>query len=545
MFLMWLLAFLIPLIGLGECLIAYDAQVSTNTDSIHLRSSVTCGYSKETRSDLELGEVFWHRLDSDSCKSNLHRVLYEGPANIIKPSGKSLSDAIVSVKSDNVLFSLQLVKPYQICNLDSWTTEHPKLVIIRKTGAGFYYRKSLKVDSAGLDMFTYMNSKFVYLERNIGNNFNELWDRFKASRCEMEKTILQSQLSLAKLDPQEFAFSYIKSQGYTAVTIGEVTYITKCQAVGVIYRKSENCYNELPVVYKNASFFMTPKTHLLQKHGNQIECSPLMSPHYMLEGRWWSSDKILRESSAPTQLTSTELEDLKFTTTENLATAGIYSQDDLDLLRDHLMFGSEREALVTVLSRGYDGKETDFQGGSLLNMMSEEQLESFGKKLWSSIWNGVSTFGNISAGIIGFMMIIKIIKWLIDTIIHRRTLYELYGFSCYLLGSLWDALTLYLIHKAPNKEGSSEASEEEHNSGKKNIVLSNASKNFAQKLAPRYVLCTVHKKKSKLVYVLKNEDGSNAGQWHIQDLKPYNGSLSESDFNEGSIADNNSVDSES
>ncbi|KAG5881815.1 hypothetical protein JTB14_004621 [Gonioctena quinquepunctata] len=67
---------------------------------------------------------------------------------------------------------------------------------------------------------------------------------------------------------------------------------------------------------------------------------------------------------------------------------------------------------------------------------------------------------------------------------------------------------------------------------KRNKVLSNASKNFSGKLAPRYSLCTIAKKKSKLVYNLKNENGSNAGEWHIQDLKPYHGStsdLSESD----------------
>ncbi|CAG9817169.1 unnamed protein product [Phaedon cochleariae] len=59
---------------------------------------------------------------------------------------------------------------------------------------------------------------------------------------------------------------------------------------------------------------------------------------------------------------------------------------------------------------------------------------------------------------------------------------------------------------------------------KRNYVLSDAANNSAKKLAPRYVLCTVAKKKSKLVYVLKNEDGTNAGVWHIQDLKLYDGS---------------------
>ncbi|KAG5874963.1 hypothetical protein JTB14_016759 [Gonioctena quinquepunctata] len=67
---------------------------------------------------------------------------------------------------------------------------------------------------------------------------------------------------------------------------------------------------------------------------------------------------------------------------------------------------------------------------------------------------------------------------------------------------------------------------------KRNKVLSNASKNFSSKLAPRYSLCTIAKKKSKLVHDLENENGSNAGEWHLQDLKPYHGStsdLSESD----------------
>lgn len=38
------------------------------------------------------------------------------------------------------------------------------------------------------------------------------------------------------------------------------------------------------------------------------------------------------------------------------------------------------------------------------------------------------------------------------------------------------------------------------------------------------------KKLSKLVYHLKREDGSIAGNWHIKDLKPYNDSV---DLSEG------------
>ncbi|CAH1383307.1 unnamed protein product, partial [Tenebrio molitor] len=41
---------------------------------------------------------------------------------------------------------------------------------------------------------------------------------------------------------------------------------------------------------------------------------------------------------------------------------------------------------------------------------------------------------------------------------------------------------------------------------KRNKVLSSAAKDFAQKLAPRYVLCTITRKLSKLAYALEDEN---------------------------------------
>lgn len=61
---------------------------------------------------------------------------------------------------------------------------------------------------------------------------------------------------------------------------------------------------------------------------------------------------------------------------------------------------------------------------------------------------------------------------------------------------------------------------------KRNLVLSDAANDFTKKLAPRYILCKIVGKKSKLVYVLQREDGTDAGTWHIEHLKPYNDSVS-------------------
>lgn len=56
---------------------------------------------------------------------------------------------------------------------------------------------------------------------------------------------------------------------------------------------------------------------------------------------------------------------------------------------------------------------------------------------------------------------------------------------------------------------------------KKNYVLSNAPNHFAAKLAPKFVLCTVKRIISPLVYQLVGPDGKDVGKHHVKDLKPY------------------------
>lgn len=56
---------------------------------------------------------------------------------------------------------------------------------------------------------------------------------------------------------------------------------------------------------------------------------------------------------------------------------------------------------------------------------------------------------------------------------------------------------------------------------RRNKVLSDASKNFSSKLAPKYILCTIREKHSRLVYSLNDDKGRDLGRWHIKDMKPY------------------------
>lgn len=59
---------------------------------------------------------------------------------------------------------------------------------------------------------------------------------------------------------------------------------------------------------------------------------------------------------------------------------------------------------------------------------------------------------------------------------------------------------------------------------RKNKVLSDASQGFSAKLAPKYIPCVIRERLSRLIYRLNHINGSDAGTWHVKDLKPYFGS---------------------
>lgn len=53
---------------------------------------------------------------------------------------------------------------------------------------------------------------------------------------------------------------------------------------------------------------------------------------------------------------------------------------------------------------------------------------------------------------------------------------------------------------------------------KKNYVLSDASKHFSAKLAPKYTPVLIKNKVSKIIYDVTDKNGKDLGRWHIQDL---------------------------
>jgi len=90
--------------------------------------------------------------------------------------------------------------------------------------------------------------------------------------------------------------------GFTAIQVGEVIYLIKCKAIKVENIYKYVCYNELPVLYNNQSYFMAPKIRTLQKYGTEIDWNHLLPSAFYLDGDWFSITSKINEIKNPKPL---------------------------------------------------------------------------------------------------------------------------------------------------------------------------------------------------------------------------------------------------
>jgi len=110
------------------------------------------------------------------------------------------------------------------------------------------------------------------------------------------------------------------------------------------------------------------------------------------------------------------------------------------------MFHAERPSLLNTVARSIMGRASVLHGGSLSHLIDEASIEKIAISTWQKFWSKFLIFGNISAGLLGIYLIVRIVKLLLDTLVHGYALHTVYGWSVYLLGAIWDSLTQLLLH---------------------------------------------------------------------------------------------------
>lgn len=410
-------------------------------------SGVTCPFKDGYCLNVELGYLCWDTRVRAKCDRTSDLVLYSGRAQkvvITEQTTHSNKYTLYSIKANNFLATLVQQNPLDICGMEMFNTDHSKL-IVQEVVHGLRFFSETAIPVKDMDLFLYVNAKFTHVEHHTRHELVSMYTHLMKETCEVKRHSLKTLLSIAMIDPVEFAYSYMGKPGYTALLMGETVNIVQCKPVYATRAVVENCYLELPVNYTGKIYYMTPRSHILQKTGTPVACSPFMRPTYKLENKWFASAGQLVPTRDPSELAINLKPTWTYTDAGELARAGIYSDDDISRLRSQIMYPSERRAISQTISAAVNQDTIITDTQFFKNLITKEALEESVNSFFGSTWSHFQSVGMFFSGIFGIMLVLKLVKIFFDTVINTRGLYEVYGFGWRLMAGVWDAATTYLL----------------------------------------------------------------------------------------------------
>lgn len=177
-----------------------------------------------------------------------------------------------------------------------------------------------------------------------------------------------------------------------------------------------------------------------------------MPPKYQFGSKWYTVDGRLRETTPPISLSSDMNINWTYDHLPSLMNSGIYDKDNVKRMKDMIYENNNQRTAIGFLQKTMSGGKVDPQIYKTKYFLSEEDNDNAFTKYLKRFWSFSNIIGQVMTSLLGVWAIFKVIKFLIDTIIHGKILYDIYGVGWKLIASLWDSLTNYLTHNQNMKD---------------------------------------------------------------------------------------------
>nr|QPZ88439.1 putative glycoprotein [Soybean thrips chu-like virus 4] len=437
---------------------SFKVTVDFEQNKLRLKSGSSCDYSDTICMDDEMGTLVWDKQPK-KCQTSDYIVIYKGWSNV---TSSALYDnkVMYSVINKDQIFSLMAKTEIEACGFSAIQTEHPKLVIVKYDNTDPTLFNSFRTEE--LDIFLYMNSKFVYIERFLEREITSLYRAIKLQNCLMDTEIIKTKLAIAVIDPVEFAYLLKSKPGYTAFLTGEVINIVKCYPVNVQTIATSRCYQELPVSYNNTQMFVRPKSKLLVDTGTEIKCNSHTSPLHKISGVWYSFSPTMQVAINPNVLQPNQKDFWEPSITGNTMKSGIYPYESTQELNKIIMYSTNKEAVASNFISGIMTTDSDISKIKLDRYMSIDELSTKLESYWEKTKGFFWFIGAFSTYMMGVIVFLKLFKFIVDTIVHCFNLYTIFGFGWVLLLAFWDTMTHLRINRHFHERFANRSDDSEH-----------------------------------------------------------------------------------
>lgn len=429
----------------------FVAEVDLSKNKLVLRSGVVCEFDKMTCIDSEGGHTFWHPIKNVDCIIDKYNILYDGYVEKIHSVNNNISEIIYTINKMDSLFSLSEIGRFNDCGELLIRTEEPKLFI--RILDNNYHNQFRQSRHKKVDLLLYMNVKTIYLEKHFREQIDNLHLSILEKRCEYRTAQLQQMLSSTNLSPDLYALNLMKKTGFMAHMAGEAVHIVQCLPTEVeVATDLSECYEQLPVYQNGQLKFLTSETRIIIDKGIEIKCNRLLPVYFRLHSRWITINPRIEDAVQKPQSVIPDIADsFVLRKIDHLATAGIYSFEDMEDFFQKLLFPIERQSLLNNVVRAMINEPVKDQTG-LINLMSDNIIMSMAKKSWNLIWSDFMIFGQFSSGVMAIIYCAQVIVMITEFFIRGYILHRIFGFSVKILGAVLNSLTHLFISLEMDKK---------------------------------------------------------------------------------------------
>lgn len=419
----------------------YKVRVNVERDQVELKTGVRCAYPDGNCLDVTGSRIYWETQPGDSCGFQQYQRIYEGKAT--KLSATDEEQEVYLINNVGISIALMAKRRVNVCGYAITQTELSDLFIIEAPSDNIF-PKVKPIEVQDLDMFLYINAKFLLTERNTRKQIKEVYHEIRIRECELEREILKGALRNVRDDPELFAQDVMKGPGYYAVVAGAVIHIVKCKPIKTKIRPTNECYQEIPVTYENQSYWLTADAYTLVRKGTPIECNSLLPIGQEIDNKFYYFSPQPMSHPFP-EVLKPRNDTYRFTKSNESIEEGLYDKTKITSLRDRIMSAQEAKAILHNMARGTTGYVITQDDISIKNLLNTKGVQEMIEEKMEKFWNKVMIFGTTVSSIIGIISILQILRMVINTFIHAHTLHEFYGWSIHLIAALFDALTYKLV----------------------------------------------------------------------------------------------------
>jgi hypothetical protein len=395
-------------------------------------------------SDAEEGEFYWSPIPNTRCDERDFVTIYQGPIDVVTrktTAGRNEEFAVVAQSA--YLFAFRLLINETACGYTVRQTDHPRLFIMpMNPGSKSPFPRSTHLQA---DVTSYVNSKFLYSELRLADKTQNISSDVVTRRCEAQRQTLLHQLRLARDQPERIAELFAQP-GIVGRAVGETLYLARCRPVNIHLRRTEDCYDALPVSdTQNRSLFMTPVEHLLVEQAEPVPCRGPFAPQFYIDGAWYTMDPHPTKVSPPRQLQADDSSPMLNEVNPDVGAAGLYSREEMEQAARFLTFPAARTAIQNTIGRTVSGEDLPSSGLDPSSLFSSDQAARMFRRGLQSLWSWCGALGDIVSSVIGVLFICKVIKYLANIALNALAIREASGCSIAILGAVWTSLTHWIV----------------------------------------------------------------------------------------------------